>query len=68
MFDRETGRRIPICELKTYREALGDYQLSPEPKFENGGPYDYGASRRRDVHVVAIDLIGKEADRWEDQA
>jgi hypothetical protein len=67
-FDRETGQPVSISELKTYREALKDYHLSAESKFENGGPYDHGASRRRNVRVVAIDLIGKEADRWEDQA
>jgi hypothetical protein len=67
-FDRETGLTVPISRLKTYRKALSNYHLSPESKFENGDRFDCGATRRRYVHVVAIDLHGKESDKWEDQA
>ena len=39
-FDRETGKRVEPSELLTYAEALNSYHVSPENKFENGGPAD----------------------------
>jgi len=62
-FDRETGEPVPLDELKSYADVLRFYHLSPEEKFENGGPFDQGLTRRR--HVVASDvvLIGKEANK-----
>ncbi|MCR9077844.1 MAG: hypothetical protein NXH78_01985 [Hyphomonadaceae bacterium] len=63
VIDRETGERIPVECLKTYREALALYHLSTEDKFENGGPYDVGITRRRRVQVSGVTLIGKEANK-----
>lgn len=62
-FDRETGNPVSLDCLKSYADVLRFYHLSPEEKFENGGPFDQGLTRRR--HVVASDvvLIGKEANK-----
>ena len=53
--------------LKTYREALAQFHLSPESKFLNGEPFDHGRTERRHIKVSAIACIGKEAKRWEEQ-
>jgi hypothetical protein len=66
-FDRETARPVPPECLKTYRQALAQYHLSPESKFLNGEPYDIGPTRRRHVEVITVNFIGKEANRWEEQ-
>jgi hypothetical protein len=66
-FDRLTGKPVAPELLKTYRMALAQYHLSPESKFLNGEPFDRGATRRRHVEVVAVRLIGKEANKWEEQ-
>jgi hypothetical protein len=36
-------------------------------KFENGDSLDKGRTQRRHVQAVAVEYIGKEANRWEDQ-
>jgi hypothetical protein len=66
-FDRETGKPVPPSQLKTYRQALAQYHLSPEPKFLGAEHLDRGPTRRRHVEATAIDHIGKEANRWEQQ-
>lgn len=66
-FDRETGKPISSKSLKTYREALAQYHLSPESKFLNGDYLDRGPTIRRHVEVTAVHHIGKEANRWEEQ-
>ncbi|MGA3062890.1 MAG: hypothetical protein ABSD90_06640 [Methylocystis sp.] len=66
-FDRETGEAIPAEQLKTYVQALAQYHLRPEAKFENGDYFDSGPTRRRHVHATQINYIGKEANRWEEQ-
>jgi hypothetical protein len=66
-FDREHGGAISPDRLKTYREALAQYHLSPESKFLNGDYLDRGSTIRRHVEAVAIHHIGKEANRWEEQ-
>lgn len=63
VFDRETGKPVPIGVLKTYADALALYHLSPEDKFENGGPIDSGRTVRRVVKVAGVRLIGKEANK-----
>jgi hypothetical protein len=66
-FDRETDKPVEASLIKTYRMALARYHLSPESKFLNGEPYDRGATQRRLVEAIAINCIGKEANRWEEQ-
>jgi hypothetical protein len=66
-FDRETGGSVLASELKTYRQALVQYHLSPESKFLNGDFADRGRTERRHVQVTSIVHIGKEADKWEEQ-
>jgi hypothetical protein len=66
-FDRVTGNPINPARLQTYAEVLQAYPNRAETKFLNGGAYDTGPTERR--HVIGIDLkmIGKEADRWEEE-
>jgi hypothetical protein len=66
-FDRTTGKLISRERLKTYREALAQYHLSPESKFLNGDYLDQGPTIRRRVEAIAVHHIGKEANRWEEQ-
>lgn len=65
--DRETGTDVCPEQLKTYREALAQYHLHPEMKFLDADYMDRGPTRRRHIHVAAVYLIGKEADRLEEQ-
>ena len=66
-FDRSTGKHVPASILKTYREAVADYSWHSESKFENGESFDTGLTRRRHVEAVAVEYIGKEANRLEEQ-
>ena len=66
-FDRTTGKPVPISLLTTYREALAGYHLHSESKFESGDTFDKGLTQRRHIQAVAVEYIGKEANRWEDQ-
>jgi hypothetical protein len=66
-FDRVTGKPVPKTLLATYREVLSDYHLHAEAKFLNGEPFDRGRTQRQPVRATAIELIGKEANRWEEQ-
>ena len=66
-FDRETGAGISGTAIKTYREALAQYHLSPESKFHNGDFLDRGRTERRHIQASAIVHIGKEANKWEEQ-
>jgi hypothetical protein len=66
-FCRETGLPVPASQLQTYRQALRQYHLHPESKFENGEPFDTGLTRRRHVQLNAVRHIGKEANKWEKQ-
>ena len=58
---------MPKSLLATYREALSDYHLHAEAKFLNAEPFDRGRTIRQPVRASAIELIGKEANRWEEQ-
>jgi len=62
-FCRETGAHVPVDELKTYAEALAQFHLSTEDKFENGDFADDGLTRRRHVQVESVGMIGKEANK-----
>jgi hypothetical protein len=66
-FDRVTGKPMPASLLATYREALCDYHLHPEAKFLNAEPFDRGRTMRQPVRAMGVELIGKEANRWEEQ-
>ena len=66
--DRESGAPVSPGALKTYRDALAFYHLSPELKFENGDRADVGTTNRRHVRATGSPrLIGKESNRWEEQ-
>ncbi len=67
-FDRETGHPVRANQLKTYAEALAQYHLHPEDKFLGGDYWDEGRTDRRHVISIAVRLIGKEANRWEEQS
>jgi DNA polymerase family B len=64
-FDRETGKSVPARALKPYSKALLRYHLRPEAKFRGGNAFDTGKTERRHLRVTSINLIGKEANRWQ---
>ena len=66
-FDRDSGEAVSLNRLKTYRQALNRYHLSPEAKFLGGNYTDAGPTRRRHIVAREIHTIGKEANRWEEQ-
>jgi hypothetical protein len=66
-FDRDTGELVPRDYLKSYQEALAQYHLHPEAKFLDGDYVDNGVTRRRHIFATAVEHIGKEANRWEEQ-
>jgi hypothetical protein len=53
--------------LRSYRQALVQYHLHPEAKFEGGDYTDAGVLQRRHITVAYVEHIGKEANRWEEQ-
>jgi hypothetical protein len=63
VFDRETGEPIDPSQLKTYAEALCQYHLSSEDKFENAQFLDRGRTQPRHVVATGYVLIGKEANQ-----
>jgi hypothetical protein len=62
-FDRISGEPVDTEGLKSYSDALAQYHLSPEGKFENGRHLDRGRTERRHVVATAFVLIGKEANQ-----
>ena len=66
-FDRVTGDSVSVTQLKTYADVLAQYHLHPEAKFENGDYLDRGCTERRHIVADVVELIGKEANRWEEQ-
>jgi hypothetical protein len=62
-FCRVSGNAVQPEQLKTYAEALAQYHVSPEAKFENGDYLDRGRTERRHVIATEFILIGKEANR-----
>jgi hypothetical protein len=66
-FDRNSGERLQISQLRTYQELLNQYHLHPEGKFQNGDYSDFGFTERRHIVAVGIEHIGKEANRLEEQ-
>jgi hypothetical protein len=63
-FERLTGEPASPQALKTYHEALAQYHLHPEGKFHNGDYINRGVTYRRHIVASAVELIGKEANRW----
>lgn len=66
-FDRESGKPVPGAALQTYREALAQYHLHPEAKFQGGDYCDRGTTRRRHIRASCIRHVGKEANELERQ-
>jgi hypothetical protein len=62
-FCRVSGNPVEPKQLKTYGEALAQYHVSPEAKFENGDYLDRGRTQRRQIVATGFVLIGKEANR-----
>jgi len=62
-FCRETGTHVSAHDLKTYTEALAQFHLSTEDKFENGNFADTGLTRRRHIRVESVGMIGKETNK-----
>ena len=47
--------------------ALAQYHLHSEAKFHNGDYLHCGVTQRRHIRATAVEHIGKEANRWEEQ-
>jgi hypothetical protein len=62
------GEPVPRSWLRTYAEALRQYHLHPETKFRGGDPVQSGPLQRRHIFATAVEYIGKEADRWEEDS
>lgn len=67
-FDRDTGEAVPASSLKSYADALAQYNMQPESKFLNGNYMDRGTTLRRHVEMTVTHHIGKESHDWERQA
>lgn len=67
-FDRDNKQTISQSVLKTYAQSLAQYHVHPESKFENADFLDQGETIRWHVTAPFVQYIGKEANRWEDQA
>src|SRR5205823_14072548 len=48
-------------------EVLNQYHLHPEAKFHGGDYVDAGFTARKHISVLAIEHVGKEANRLEEQ-
>lgn len=67
-FDREQpNSRIPVSWLKSHGRSLIRYHLHSERKFLDGEDDQRGTLRRRHVYALAFQLIGKEADNFEER-
>ncbi|RYG87541.1 MAG: hypothetical protein EON59_07115 [Alphaproteobacteria bacterium] len=68
-FDRRhRDLKIPVRWLTSYAEALADYHLQPENKFRGGETRgNSGRLERRHIIATGSQMIGKEADGWEEQ-
>ncbi|KRC80214.1 hypothetical protein [Sphingomonas sp. Root241] len=68
-FDRRhRDIKIPPRWLISYADALADYHLQPETKFRGGEKRgNSGPLERRHIIGTAAQMIGKEAEGWEEQ-
>jgi hypothetical protein len=64
--DRVSGEPVEQKWLRTYAETLRGYHRHPETKFLHCEATDCGATQRRHVFVEAVEDIGKEADKWDE--
>jgi hypothetical protein len=66
-FNRRTGLPIRPRLLRTYFEQLAQFHLNPEAKVENANYLDTGFTGPRHINAVAVQYIGKETNRLEEQ-
>jgi len=67
-FDRDRPNvQIPVSWLKTHGRSLLNYHLHSESKFLNGEDEKRGKLSRRHIFALAFQLIGKEADNFEER-
>ncbi len=68
-FDRRHRElRVPPRWLLSYAHHLSDYHLHPENKFAGGEKHSHnGPLERRHIIATGSQMIGKEADGWEEQ-
>jgi predicted regulator of amino acid metabolism with ACT domain len=64
--DRVSGESVEQRWLRTYAETLRGYHRHPETKFLHGEAIDSGTTRRRHIFAEAVEDIGKEADKWDE--
>jgi hypothetical protein len=62
-FDRLTGERVSSSILQSYAQALAQYHVHSESKFQNGEGNERGETLRWHVQAEFIEYIGKEANR-----
>ena len=62
-FCRETGQRVCPTQLRTYAQALAEFHISSESKFENGEALSSGTTQRRHIKTKICHLIGKEGNK-----
>jgi hypothetical protein len=65
-FDRDRHEKIPATWLKSIGRSLTRYHLHEESKFWGGEYEQRGELRRRHVHALGPQFIGKEADHVEE--
>ena len=69
-FDRETGKPVSDSMLKTYRQSLAQYHLSPEPKFLDAdiliaGRRDAGTCKQyRSIISARKPTVGRSNSIW----
>lgn len=67
-FDRERPEQpVPFHWLKTVARSVARYHLHPEGKFIGADFDQRGTLKRRHVHALAFQPIGKEADEIEER-
>jgi hypothetical protein len=67
-FDRvQPVQPVPARWLKTVARSLARYHLHPEEKFIGGDFDQRGVLKRRHVHALAFQPIGKEADEIDER-
>lgn len=68
-FDRILGQPVPSSDLMSLQDALGQFFVHPESKFQNGGVFQRGVLERRHVtiDIQKIHYIGKESYEFEEQ-